>query len=184
MASWMVYHETRIPQNEREVPNRMIELKEEARYDKAVQVVQTWMKDSGRDLSRDEFLYQQIAMVYIAKAYKKQTSRSESVHQANLNLESSLKRFDKEGPKQNDPWLFEIGGAYEILGDLSDKDKCQFYEESRQLFVRQLPLIIGDYDTSYGHTTPLEPVRREIRKHLDAVNEKLSKAGCQMHSTQ
>ena len=181
LAAWIAYHETRTPQNQEEVLSRMIELQREGRYDKAVQVVQNWMTDGRRDISHDELLYQQIAMVYIAKAYKKPASRSESVRQAQLSLEKSLDLFEKEESKENDPWLFEIGGAYEILGNVSDKEKCQLYEKARGLFVRQLPLIKGDSYTSYGSTTPLEPVRKEIRKHLDAVNEKFSRTGCQAH---
>jgi tetratricopeptide (TPR) repeat protein len=178
LAAWLAYHETRTPQNENEVLRRMIELQREGRYDKAVQVVQNWMNDSRRDMSHDELLYQQIAMVYIAKAYKKRSSRDESVHLAEMNLEKSLNLFEKDAPKDNDPWLFEIGGAYELLGDTSDKDKCRLYEKASAALTRQLPLIKGDSYTAYGHTTPLEPVRAEIRKHLDALNEKSSKAGC------
>jgi tetratricopeptide (TPR) repeat protein len=180
-AAWLVYHETRVPQNQGELLNRMIELQREGRYDKAVQVVQNWMKDSRRDISRDELLYQQIAMVYIAKAYKKPRSRDESVHLAEMNLEHSLDLFEKEQSKDNNPWLFEVGGAYEILGNISDKDKCRLYETAREAFERQLPLIKGDSYTAYGSTVPLEPLRVEVRKHLDGVNKKSSSAGCQVH---
>jgi tetratricopeptide (TPR) repeat protein len=184
LAAWLAYHETRIPQNQGEVLNRMIELQREGRYDKAVQVVQNWMKDNRRDISHDEFLYQQIAIVYIAKAYKKSRSRDESVRRAEENLQKALTFFD--GQSQSDLSLdpFEIGEGYEILADISDKDKCRLYEKARELFVRQLPLIKGDSYTAYGHTTQLEPVRGDVRKHLSAVNEKSSKAGCRAHSEQ
>ncbi|SRR6266436_4008324 len=181
LAAWLAYHETRIPQNESQVLNRMIELQREGRYDKAAQVVQNWMKDSRRDTAHDELLFQQIAMVYIAKAYKKPGSRGESIHLAEMNLEKSLDLFEKEESKDNDPWLFEIGGAYEILGDVSDKDKCRLYEIARQALERQLPLIKGDSFTAYSKSLPLEPLRAEIRKHLDAVNKESSTAGCQAH---
>jgi hypothetical protein len=184
LAVWIVIHEGRTPQNEREALNRMIELQREGRFDKAVQVVQNWMKDSRRDMSHDEFLYQQIAIVYIAKAYKKPRSRNESVHRAEENLQAALTFFD--GQTQSDLSLdpFEIGEGYEILADISGQDKCRLYEKARALFVRQLPMIKGDSYTAYEHTTPLEPVRGDVRKHLSAVNEKSSKAGCQPHSEQ
>ena len=184
LAAWLAYHETRIPQNQGEVLNRMIELQREGRYDKAVQVVQKWMNDSRRNISLDGFMYDQIAFVYIAKAYKKPRSRDEAVRRAEENLQKALSFFD--GQTQGDLSLepFEIGGAYEILADISDEDKCRLYEKARALFVRQLPMIKGDSYTAYGHTTPLEPVRGDVRKHLNAVNEKSVKGGCQAHSEQ
>jgi len=184
LAAWLVYHETRIPQNERQALNRMIELQEEGRYDRAAQTMRTWMQDRRRDSSRDGFLYGQIAFVYIAKAYKRPRTGGESVRRAEENLQKAL-TFYEEHPEDGltlEP--FEIGGSYEILGDLSEKDKCRLYEKAHRLLVQQLPLIKGDSYTAYGHTAPLDPVRGEVNKHLDAVNEKLSKAGCQAHSTQ
>lgn len=182
LAARLAYHETRTPQNQVEVLNRMIELQREGRYDKAVQIVQNWMKDNRRDVSHDEILCQQIAMVYIAKAYKKPASRSESVRQAELNLEKSRELFEKEESKDNDTWLFGIGGAYEILGDISEKEKCRFYEKAREALVRQLSLIKGDSYTAYGKTMQLEPLRAEINKHLESVNAKNSAGGCQAPS--
>ena len=85
--------------------------------------------------------------------------------------------FEKQELKENDPCRFEIGGAYEILGDLTDKDKCQFYEKARSALIRQVPLIRGDSYTAYGQATPLEPVRAEIKKHLNSSNEKFAPAG-------
>jgi hypothetical protein len=182
LVALLVYHETRIPQNQGEVLNRMIELQKEGRYDKAAQVAQNWMNDRRRDISGDGFLYEQIAIVYTAKAYKKPGTRSESLHLAELNLKNALDLFEKEEHKDLNLDLFEIGGGYEILADISNKDKCRMYKNARELFVRQLPLVKGDSYTAYGHTTQLEPVRRDVRKHLDAVNEKIVKAGCQADS--
>ena len=161
---------------------RMIELQKQGRYDGAVRVVQRWMNDSGRDVTNDEILYQQIAMIYIMKAYKKPASRNESTRLAELNLEKSLALFERQNSKENDPWLIEIGGAYETLGGISEKDKCRLYERASGLFLEQLPLIKGEALTSYGRTTPLEPVRAEIKKHLDAIRKKMSDAGCPVAS--
>ncbi len=181
LAGWFVVARRDVPKIGTDALTRAIELQEAGRYDKAVQVLQTWMKDSSRNTSHDGFLYQQIAMIYMAKAYKKPATRDESIHEAQLNLEKSLDFVNKRDPEDNSLDLDGIGGAYEILGDLSDKDKCQFYEQAKQAFVRELPLIKGDSYTAYGKTVPLEPIRIEIRKHLDRVNEKYPRAGCQAH---
>jgi hypothetical protein len=181
LVARFVFRDWPAPKNQWEVLNRMIKLQEEGRYDKAVQTVQNWRNDSRRNISHDGFLYQQIAMIYIVKAYKKPTTREESIHEAELNLEKSLDFLDKKQPEPIDTDLFGIGGAYEILGDLSEKDRCQFYAKARQAFVRQLPLIKGDAYTAYGKTVPLEPLRAEIKKHLEAVDEKYSRAACPVH---
>ena len=176
-ASWLAYHETRTPRNQTEVMNRMIELLREGRYDKAVQVVQNWIS-----VSHDGLMYEQIAFVYIAKAHKKPATRDESVRQAEENLQNALSFFDGQHQSGLSLEPFEIGGGYEMLADVTDKDKCRLYEKASALFERQLPLLTGDSYTAYGHTTPLEPVRRDVRKHLDAVKGKSSRAGCQAQS--
>jgi tetratricopeptide (TPR) repeat protein len=181
LAAWLTFRKEPIPQNENEVFRRVYELQKAGRYDQAVNVLQTWMNDGRRDISKDDFSYFQIAMVYIAKAHKKSSTKDESVHQAELNLEKALGLINKNKSEDLDIMLFEIGGAYEILGDVSGKDKCRLYEIARQAFERQLPSIKGDSYTAYGHTTPLEPVRAEVRKHLAGVGKKQSDAGCQLH---
>jgi tetratricopeptide (TPR) repeat protein len=182
LAAWLAFRKESIPQNEDEVFKRAYELQKAGRYDKAVHVLQTWTNDSRRDVSKDDFLYFEIAMVYMAKAHKKSSTKGESAHQAELNLEKALDIINKNKSGDLDVMLFEVGGAYELLGDMSNKDKCRLYEIARQAFERQLPLIKGDSYTAHGHTTQLEPVRGDVRKHLDAVKGESSRAGCQAHS--
>jgi hypothetical protein len=174
----LTYHETRVPHDQAEVFNRMIELEKEGRYDKAVEVAQNWMSDGGQNVAHNGVMYDQIAMVYILKAYKRPGTREESVRRAEDNLEKALSYFDSQNRDELSLELFEIGGGFEALGDLSDKDKCRFYEKARMTFVRQLPMINGDSYTAYGKTIRLEPVRSDVRKHLNAVNDKSVKAGC------
>jgi hypothetical protein len=181
VAAWFVFRQRHTPKSASEALNWAIELQQAGRYDKAVQTLQMWMKGPNRDTSRDGFLYQQIAMIYIVKAYKKPKTKDDSIRQSELNLIEAQRLFDQQQVGDNDSSLFGIGGAYELLGDMSDKDKCRLYEIGRQALERQLPLIRGDSYTAYGKTFPLEPLRADIRKHLDAVNKKSSTAGCQAH---
>ena len=178
LAAWLAYHETRVPQNQGEVLNRLIELQREGRYDKAVQVVQNWMNDSRRETSNDGFMYEQIAIVYILKAYKRPRSREASARRAEENLQRALSFFDAQTQRDFNLDPFGIGEGYEALADINVQDRCRLYEKARDLFERQLPRIKGDSYTAYEHTTPLEPVRRDVREHLKAVTEKSSKAGC------
>jgi hypothetical protein len=181
LAAWFVFRQERTPKKGSEALNWAMELQQAGQYDKAAQVLQTWMKGLSRDTSHDGFLYQQIAMIYIAKAYKKPKTRDDSIRQSELNLIEAQRLFDQQQVRGNDSSLYGIGGAYEILGDMSDKDKCRLYEIGRQALERQLPLIVGDSYTAYGKTVPLEPLRAEIKKHLNGVNQKFSAAGCPVH---
>src|SRR3989442_770974 len=177
LAVWFFIRDGHSPKSGSEALTWAIELQQAGRYDEAVQVLQTWLKGPRRDASQDGFLYQQIAMIYIAKAYKKPATKDESVHRAELSLQQALAFFGKKEPEDIDIDLYGIGLTYETLGDLSEKDKCQFYGKAKRMLVRQLPLIKGDSYTAYGKTVPLEPLRAEIRKHLDGVNQKSSSAG-------
>lgn len=157
---------------------RMVQLQESGRYDDAVRVVQDWMRQHQNDTSQDDFLHLQIAMVYISKAYHRHSNRDESLHNSAAHLEQALNLYASKKPEDVDTMLFGIGGAYEIIGDVSLKDKCQYFAKARKAFQDQLPLIKGDSYTASGHITPLEPLRADVRKHLASVEEKSTQTGC------
>jgi hypothetical protein len=166
------------PRDRGEAVTRMVQLQESGHYDDAVRVVEDWMNQHQNDASHNDFLHLQIAMVYISKAYHKQSARDESLDDAASHLEQALNVYTTKKPEDVDTVLLGIGGAYEILGDLSQKDKCKFYGKARSAFGEQLPLIKGDSYTAYGKTVALEPLRAEIRKHLTSVEDKSAQAGC------
>lgn len=107
--------------------DRMVQLERSGHYDAAIRVVQDWMNQHQNDTSADDFLHLQIAMVYVDKAYHKKSTREESVDNAASHLESALQLHEAGKPEGMDTFLFGIGGAYEILGDLAQKYKCRFY---------------------------------------------------------
>ena len=166
------------PRSRAEAVGQMVRLQESGHYDDAVRVVEKWMAQHQDDTSQDDFLHEQIAMVYINKTYHKESTRDESLDNAASHLEKALGIYAAKKPQEVDVLLFEIGAAYEILGDLTTKDKFRFFGKARMLFEEQLPLIKGDSYTAYGHTTPLEPVRTDVRKHLAAVEKKSAQADC------
>ncbi|HEV2104075.1 MAG TPA: hypothetical protein VGR58_14955 [Candidatus Acidoferrum sp.] len=175
----MFFYPKPAPQSPGEAVNRMIALQDDGRYDEAARTVQTWLQNNPRNASRDGLLYQQIAMVYVIKAYKSPETREDSVRQAALNFDNARILHDKEQSSGLDTELFELGSGYEHLGDLSVAEKCKFYEEARQLFEKQAPLIQSETYTASGKTFSLKPLQVEVKKHLDAVREKLSSSGCQ-----
>ena len=182
--AWILYYPKPAPRSQEEALSRMIALERDGRYDQAVKTVQGWLQDSRRDVSRDGLLYEQIATVYTAKAYKRPESREDSVHQAEQNFERALSFHEQEKSDDLGIDFFEIGGGYEALGNLSIAERCKFLQKARQLFERQLPLIQGDTYTAYGKTFPLKSLQVDVKKHLDAVRQKLSSSGCQANVEQ
>ncbi|HYA64632.1 MAG TPA: hypothetical protein VED66_15615 [Candidatus Sulfotelmatobacter sp.] len=178
-TAWLLFYPKPVPKNEQQALEQAIVHMQDSRYDSAVHVLEQWMTNTPRNFSHDDFLYQQIAMIYIQKAYKEPKTKSESIYKAASNLDRAQSLLDRNQTGELDVMLFEIGGGYAILGDLSNENKCQFYEKARQDFVRQLTLIKGDSYTAYGKTIPLGRVRAEVRRHLDEVNTKFSSASCQ-----
>jgi hypothetical protein len=69
----------------------MVQLQESGRYDAAVRVVEEWMNQHQNETSQNDFLHLQIAMVYISKAYRKQSTRNESIAKAASHLESGFR---------------------------------------------------------------------------------------------
>lgn len=65
----------------------MVRLQESGHYDDGVRVVEKWMDQN--DASKDDFLHQQIAMVYISQIYHKQSTRDESIDNAVSHLEAA-----------------------------------------------------------------------------------------------
>jgi hypothetical protein len=177
-ATWFIRGELHTPQNEREVIDREIDLLRAGRYDKAIQIIQNWMNDPRRNMSRDGLLYHQLAMVYIAKAWRAPVGKDEFVHRAARNLDKELDLYNRENPTSLRVDLLEIGLAREVLGDLSETDKCNYYGLARQELSQQLLLMAGDFYEVDGRKLPLAGARRKVNEHLDAAKEKSSKAGC------
>jgi hypothetical protein len=177
-ASWLIRRELRTPQNEREVMDRVIELMQEGRYQKPVQILPAWIDDPRRDASRDGLLYQEMAIAYIAKANRVATGSSQVIRPAALNFGKQLGLYNKENVTSLRLDLLEIGSAPEALADLADKDKCLHYGLAQQEFDRQSSPIPGDFYVADGRKFPLPALCRNIDKQLDAVKEKSSNAGC------
>jgi hypothetical protein len=123
-------------------------------------------------------LYQQIGIAYFGKAWRKPTGKRESIRQADLNLEKALDLYNQENAAGLRVDLFEIGRGHEQLGDLSNEDKCLYYRKAAEELTRQLLLVKGDSYEADGKKFPLEPLRRDINQHLDAVREKSADTRC------
>lgn len=77
---------------------------------KAAPLLNAWINNRS-DPSRDDFLYQQIAFIYIGKAYKEPNTKFESIEKAAWNLDKGQNLLDKRQNDDLDVALFEIGGG-------------------------------------------------------------------------
>jgi len=177
LAVSFTHHELRTPQSESKVMDRQMEPRV-GRYDKAIQVIETGMKDSRREVSRDGMLYQQIAIAYFGKAWSTPTGKRESIRQADFNLAKVLDIDNRENAVSLRVDLFEIGRGQEQLGDLSNEYKCSYGRKAAQELTRQLATVKGDSHEADGKNFPLAPLRRVINRHLDAVREKSADTLC------
>jgi hypothetical protein len=142
----------------------------QGRYDDAIKVAQDWMQSHP-----DDFLYDQVAIVYLTKASKDSSQRDESVGQAVANYEKDLETH-KMGT--GDIELYEAGLGFERAGDLSTHDSCLYYGRARKAFEDEVQFIQGDSYTAYVSTMPLAPLRQGNQKALERVKSKFDKASC------
>jgi hypothetical protein len=90
---------TKRPQNQDDVTKRAFELPKWGRYDAAAQLIQDWVTQGKGDVSHNDFLHFQIAMIYLTKVSNRQWTREESLHNATLHLEQALSIYGSVGPK-------------------------------------------------------------------------------------
>jgi hypothetical protein len=144
------------------------------RYDDAIRVAQGWM---GRH--PEDSLYDQIAIVYLAKASKDSAHRDQWAEQAVANFEKDLQTH-KMGAV--DIELYYVGLGFERAADLSIHDRCSYYGRAVKAFEDEVQFIQGDSYSVYGSTTPLAPVRQGNETALERVKSKFDKAGCKRAS--
>ena len=166
----------RVPTNEprgnpaaAKAATQMLEYTRQGNYDKAVSTGLAALKEG-----RDGLIQQQIAMVYLQRAEKEPGLRDRWAREAVFYAEKSLE--DDVQPKFL--LLHEAGGIFEIAGDLSASERCEYYARAMKAFTVAAPLLEGDYIALYGYRRPLAPLRDENEKLLTRVKEKAMRAGC------
>jgi len=148
---------------------QMVEYTRQGNYDKAVRTGLAALKEG-----RDGFIQQQIAMVYLQRAEKEPGLRDRWAREAVFYAEKSLE--DDVQPKFL--LLDEAGGIFEMAGDLSTSQSCEYYARALKAFSVAAPLLEGDYIALYGYRRPLAPLRTQNEKLLTRVREKAMRAGC------
>jgi hypothetical protein len=158
----------------RDVASEIVSYAGQGRYDEAVELGLHSLKNQPSD----EFIYQQIADVYLIRARKEPDRRQDWISKAITYTDKALplnsRDKDPAGAK-----LFQIGRSYEFIADLSTDNRCSRYTEAQKLLESREPMLQGDQIILDGRTFPLAPMRAENQRVLDKINEKARKANCQ-----
>lgn len=149
---------------------QMTEFATRGDYDRAIQTGLSALKQS-----HDASLYQQLAMVYLMRAYKEPGRREEWARETVLYSEKSLAADVQAKDFLN---LHEAGRIMEAAGNISATSKCEYYGKAAKAFSDQAPLLQGESINAYGYRRPLAPIRNENEKSLARVQQELAAAGC------
>jgi hypothetical protein len=153
--------------------SQMISYAKQGRYDAAVQVGLHELRND----SRDEFVYQQIAMVYLQRANKDSDHRQDWVNQGVSYIEKSLSLNSKEKDIAGAS-LLQDALTFKEFGNLSADHRCAYYARARKLLEDRVSMLQGDKLTLEGRDFPFAPLRNENEKFLSDVNGKAAAAGC------
>jgi tetratricopeptide (TPR) repeat protein len=146
---------------------------EQGRYDEAVQLGLAILRNDPSD----EFVYQQIADVYLIRAQKDRERREQWVTKAVSYVEKSLSLNSKDKDVAG-VHLFMDALSFESAGDLSVEKRCIYYDRARRLLEDRVSLLKVDQITLAGRTFPVEPLRKENDKVLARVKDKAMRAPC------
>lgn len=145
----------------------------EGRYDDAVQLGLQLLKNDPTD----EIVYQQIADVYLVRAKNDPVQRQDWVAKAISYVEKSLTLNSKQADVAG-VHLFQDARSFELAGDLSTHERCDYYQRATKLLQERTSTLQGDQVTLAGRTFPLEPLRNENNKILSEVSAKAAEAQC------
>ena len=153
--------------------SQMTSYTKQGRYDDAVHLGLDLLKNDPSD----EIIYQQIADVYLVRAQKEQNQRKEWVTKAVSYVEKSLS-FNSKDKDIAGVYLLQDARAFESAADLSNDNKCAYYDKAKKLLEDRVARLQGDQVTMAGRSFPLEPLRKENDKVLAEVKGKVTNAGC------
>jgi tetratricopeptide (TPR) repeat protein len=149
---------------------RMQELTRERRYDEAVQIGQSALKN----ISADDGVLQQIALVYLRRAQIETGDKTQFTGQA---VDYSEKALAAKPANQLD--FYATARVLDIAGDYSVTLRCEHYERSVSLFEKRLQFLTGESVEVEGKTVPTVQLRQENDYLLQRVKAKMAKAGCE-----
>ena len=154
--------------------SEMVSLTEQGHFEEAVQVGLRALENQ----QSDEFVYEQIADVYLIRAKKDPDRKEQWVAKAISYTEKalSLNSKDKDAAGVH---LLQDARSFEVAGDLSAGSvRCSYYGRAVKILEDRVPLLRGDHLTVEGKDFPLAPIRVKNEKRLSDVKSKITSAGC------
>lgn len=173
MGAYLLWNYRATGRVEQDFGAQMIRYTKQGRYDDAVQVGLHTLRNN----SDDEFVYQQISIVYSVRAYKDSKHREEWVTNGVSYIEKSLALNSKEKDVAGVS-LLQDALSFKDFGNLSADRRCTYYDRARSLLEDRAPVLQGEKLTLEGRDFPLAPLRQENDKYLNEVNEKIRTVGC------
>jgi len=139
-----------------------VKLLKKGRYDEAAKAI----LDSIKDEKKDSWRYQSVAAVYYARAQNEPTKREKWLAEADSYIEKSIDL------SPNDP-IDLMSGAFgvERIGD-SSSQPCPYYEKAAVYAQSALAQLKSDSIFAGDEKIPTEPIRKEIEKHTNGLNDK------------
>lgn len=139
-----------------------VKLLKKGRYDEAAKAI----LDSIKEEKKDSWRYQSVAVVYYARAQNEQSNREKWLTEA----ESYIRRSIDSSP--NDPInLMSAAFGVEQIGDFSSQP-CPYYEKASSYAQSALAKLTSDSIFVGDEKMPTEPIREEIQKHMNGLNDK------------
>jgi hypothetical protein len=151
-----------------EVVTRMAELRNEGRFDEAIQL--GLRSVSGH--TGDDFIYQMVAETYFVRALhdKDQTGKW-----TKLGAEYGQKALETN---PNDiANVFNAGMHFMIAGDDLDTGGCEYYRKAQTVFQNLAPRLQGDRVKTQGRTVRLGPFRKQNDEQLSILEDRLRHCG-------
>jgi tetratricopeptide (TPR) repeat protein len=148
---------------------RMQELTRERRYDEAVQLGRSAL----RNTSKDDAVLQQIALVFLRRAQIEDGDKKSSTAQAVDYSEKAL-AVNPSNPMD----VYATARVLDIAGDYSAELRCEHYKRSVSLFEKRKQLLTGETMEVEGKAVPTVRLRQENDYLLARVKAKMAKAGC------
>ena len=147
-----------------EVVTRMAELRNEGRFDEAIQLGLR----SANGHSGDDFIYQMAAVTYFVRALH---DKDQSGKWTKLGAEYAQKALDTN---PNDiANVFNAGTHFMIAGDDLDTGGCEYYGKAQTVFQNLALRLQGDRTETQGRTVRLGPFRKQNEEQLSRVEERL-----------
>jgi hypothetical protein len=140
-----------------------VKLLRKGRYDEAANAI----LDSIKDEKKDSWRYQSVAAVYYARAQNEPTDREKWLAEANSYIEKSI-------DLSPDDFVNLMSGAFGIerIGDSSSRS-CPYYAKATEHARSALAQLKGDSVSDGDEKIPTEPIRADIEKHINGLNDKI-----------